>query len=222
MTDEQTEEAKIQDLLHIPTVLGAVVPAYNIPGSAAKSSSRRMCWRESFWARSPTGMIRPSPKSNPGVKLPDQAIIVVHRSDGSGTTYIWTDYLSKVSNDWKSTRRQGNFGELAGRAWAARAMKASPGRSASCTGSIGYVELIYAVQNKIPYGSVQNAAGNFVKASLEGVTEAAAAAQEHAGRFSCLHHQCAGQDGVPDLQFHLAADSGQSKDASKGKILAIS
>src|SRR6202034_3695190 len=110
---------------------------------------------------------------NPGVNLPDRDIIVVHRSDGSGTTYIWTDYLSKISPDWQSLVGKGTSVKwpigLGG-----KGNEGVAGSIRQLQGSIGYVELIYAVQNNIAYGSVRNAAGNFVKASLDSVTAAAA------------------------------------------------
>src|SRR5205085_10433227 len=111
---------------------------------------------------------------NPGVKFPNQPVLVVHRSDGSGTTYCFTDYLSKISNDWRSGPGKGTSVK-----WpvglGAKGNEGVSGMVRQMEGSIGYVELIYAVQNKIPYGTVKNAAGEFVKASLESVTAAAAA-----------------------------------------------
>ena len=110
---------------------------------------------------------------NPGVKLPDKPIVVVHRSDGSGTNYIFTDYLSKVSSEWKDRVGKGTSVK-----WpvgmGGKGNEGVAGFIRGMDGAFGYVELIYAVQNKIPYGSVKNAAGNWLKGSLEGATAAAA------------------------------------------------
>ena len=115
-------------------------------------------------------------KLNEGVSLPGTDITVVHRSDGSGTTYIWVDYLAKVSPEWKQKVGVEHLGELAGRPWRKGQRAASPGLVKQTPGAIGYVELIYAIQNKISYGAVQNAAGKFITASTESVTAAAAEA----------------------------------------------
>src|SRR6202034_3433149 len=113
--------------------------------------------------------------SNPGMNFPDKDIIVVHRSDGSGTSFIWTDYLSKISPEWKA-----QVGSDTSVKWpigmGAKNNEGMAGMIRQLSGSIGYVELIYAVQNNIPYGSVRNSSGAFVKASLDGVTAAAASA----------------------------------------------
>ena len=103
---QQIAESKVK-VLHVPTVLGAVVPAYNIPGVSAEVKFTPEVLAEFFWARSASGTTRESPRSIPGVNFPDQNITVVHRSDGSGTTYIFTDYLSKVSPDWQNNVGKG-------------------------------------------------------------------------------------------------------------------
>ena len=145
-------------------------------------------------------------KLNPGVKLPATDITVVHRSDGSGTTYIWVDYLSKVSPEWKSKVGVATVGELAGR----RRRQGQRGRGRPGArrrpGSIGYVELIYALQNKISYGAVQNAAGEFVKASVDvGDRGRGRGGGEDAGRLPRVDHQRAGRGRLSDLVVHLAA-----------------
>ena len=114
--------------------------------------------------------------ANPGVKLPGDDIVVVHRSDGSGTTYIWTDYLSKVSPEWQTESGQSDVGELAGGLGRQRERRRGRADPADARIRIGYVELIYAIQNKIAYGKVKNASGAFVKADLASVSAAAAAA----------------------------------------------
>lgn len=175
MTDAQLAQAKTK-ILHIPTVLGAVVPAYNIAGVKQELNFTPAALAGIFLGKITQWNDPAIAKPNPGVNLPDQAIVVVHRSDGSGTTYIWTDYLSKVSSEWK-----GGPGKGTSVKWpvglGGKGNEGVSGTIRQVDGSIGYVELIYAVQNKIPYGAVKNAAGQFVKASLESTTEAAASAK---------------------------------------------
>ena len=157
-------------------------------------------------------------KANPGVNLPNQSIIVVHRSDGSGTTYIWTDYLSKVSKDWESSVGKGTSVKwpvgLGG-----KGNEGVAGQIRQLQGSIGYVELIYAVENKITYGSVQNAAGNFVKASLDGVTEAAASVKSMPADFRVSITNAPGKTAYPISSFTWLLIPVQSKDAVRGKII---
>ncbi len=149
----------------------------------------------------------------------DQNIIVVHRSDGSGTSFIWTDYLSKVSPEWKSL-----VGSDTSVKWplgmGGLHNEGVAGLIRQLSGSIGYVELIYAVQNKIPYGSVQNSAGVFLKASLEGVTAAAASAPKMPADFRVSITNAPGKDAYPISSFTWLLIPAQSKDAAKGKILA--
>ena len=153
--------------------MGAVVPAYNIPGVSGEIKFTPEALADIFLGKIQNWNDPAIAKANPGVNFPNQPIIVVHRSDGSGTTYIFTDYLSKISTDWDNTVGKGTSVK-----WpvgmGGKGNEGVAGQIRQLQGSIGYVELIYAVQNKISYGSVQNAAGNFVKASLDGVTEAAA------------------------------------------------
>jgi phosphate transport system substrate-binding protein len=157
--------------------------------------------------------------ANPGVNFPDKEIIVVHRSDGSGTTFIWTDYLSKISPEWKA-----QVGSDTSVKWpVGLGQKGNEGVAGSLrqmSGAIGYVELIYAVQNNIPYGSVRNAAGVFVKASLEGVTAAAASAPKMPSDFRVSITNAPGKDAYPISSFTWLLIPAQSKDATKGKILA--
>ncbi len=136
-----------------------------------------MCWPISSWARSHNWNDARIAKDNPGVKLPDQKIIVVHRSDGSGTTYIWTDYLSKVSKEWADGPGKGtsvNWPVGVG----GKGNEGVAGLVRQLPGAIGYVELIYALQNHISFGEVKNPAGNWIRASIEGVTEAAASVKK--------------------------------------------
>jgi phosphate transport system substrate-binding protein len=172
MNDDQLSKAKIK-LLHFPTVMGAVVPTYNIPGVTAELKFTAKALAGVFLGTITKWNDPEIAKANPGVTLPDDTIIVVHRSDGSGTTYIWVDYLSKVSPDWKEKVGVGTSVNwpvgLGG-----KGNEGVSGLVKQTPSSIGYVELIYAAQNKIDFGLVQNSAGHFVKASLESVTSAAA------------------------------------------------
>ncbi|TAK19438.1 MAG: phosphate ABC transporter substrate-binding protein PstS [Acidobacteria bacterium] len=161
-------------ILHFPTVLGAVVPVFNVSGVTQLKFTGPLL-ADIFLGKITRWNDAAIAKVNPGVSLPSTEITVAHRSDGSGTTYIWVDYLSKVSPEWKqkvgiSTAVNWPVG-LGGKGneGVAGLVKQTPG-------AIGYVELIYALQNKIAYGPVQNAAGEFVNASLESVTAAAAEA----------------------------------------------
>jgi phosphate transport system substrate-binding protein len=162
-------------LIQIPTVLGADVPVYNVPGVTELRFSPDVL-ADIFLAKITNWNDPRIAKDNPGVHLPDQKITVVHRSDGSGTTFIWTDYLSKVSKDWAMGPSKGtsiNWPTGVG----GKGNEGVSGLVRQLPGSIGYVELIYALQNHIDFGSIKNAAGNWVKASIDGVTAAAATAK---------------------------------------------
>jgi phosphate transport system substrate-binding protein len=177
MTDEQIAKITKYKVLHFPTVLGGVVPTYNIEGVSSLNFSPETLagiflgkiakWNDAALA-----------KDNPGVKLPDAEITVVHRSDGSGTSFVFTDYLSKVSPEWKSKVGSGamvNWPKGLGG-------KGNPGVAGTVKqtpNSIGYVELIFAAQNKMSYGAVKNSAGVFLKADFESVSEAAAGAAKN-------------------------------------------
>ena len=162
-------------VLHLPTVLGAVVPVYHIEGLSAELKFTGPVLADIFLGKITKWNDPAIAALNPGVRLPGDDIVVVHRSDGSGTTYIFADYLAKVSAEWK--RRVGVNTALN---WpVGLGGKGNPGVAGlvkQTPGSIGYVELIYALQNNIAYGSVQNSAGRFLRATIEGVTAAAAAA----------------------------------------------
>ena len=174
MTDEQLKEAPDR-ILHFPTVLGAVVPIYNLTGVNAELKFTGSLLADIYLGRIKKWNDPAIAKLNAGVMLPATDIAVVHRSDGSGTTYIWVDYLSKVSAEFKNT-----VGVNTAVSWPAgvggKGNEGVSGFVSQTPGSIGYVELIFALQNKIPFGSVQNAAGEFVKASTPAVTSAAAGA----------------------------------------------
>ena len=158
-------------------------------------------------------------KVNPGVNFPNTPIIVIYRSDGSGTTFIFTDYLSKVSKDWANTVGKGTSVKWPG-GMGGKGNEGVAGQVRQLTGSIGYVELIYAVQNKITYGSVKNAAGNFVAASLDGVTEAAATAKTMPADFRVSITNAPGKTAYPISSFTWLLIPTPAKDPKKGKIIA--
>jgi phosphate transport system substrate-binding protein len=222
MTDGQLTEAQTKlktKILNIPTVLGAAVPAYNIPGVKGEVKFTPEALAGIFLGRITKWNDKAITSANPGVNFPDKDIVVVYRTEGSGTTFIWTDYLSKVSPDWKS-----QVGVNASVKWpVGMGGKGSEGVAGSIRqlqGSIGYVELIYAVQNNIAYGSVKNSAGYFVKASLESVTAAAASAAKMPADFRVSITDAPGKDAYPISSFTWLLIPEQSKDAAKGKILA--
>jgi phosphate transport system substrate-binding protein len=174
MTDEQLQQAGFK-ILHFPTVLGAAVPSYNIPGVTGELKFTPEALAGIFLGKVTKWNDPVIAGANPGVKLPADDIVVIHRSDGSGTTYIWTDYLSKVSADWQS-----KVGKNTSVNWpvglGGKGNEGVAGLLKQTPDSIGYVELIYAIQNSLPYGTVKNSSGEFIKASLAGVSEAAAGA----------------------------------------------
>ena len=178
MNDDQIKAYRAKNgsgILHFPTVLGADVPTYNIPGVSTSLNFTPEALAGIFLGRISKWNDPAIAGANKGVNLPANDIVVIHRSDGSGTTYIWTDYLSKVSADWKD-----KVGKGTSVSWpvglGGKGNEGVSGLLKQTPNSIGYVELIYASQNKITYGTVKNAAGNFVMADLASVSEAAAAA----------------------------------------------
>jgi phosphate transport system substrate-binding protein len=175
MSDQQLAEAKIK-VMHVPTVLGAVVPVYNLPGV-----NKPLNFSGDVIADIYLGTIKKwnDPrlvKDNPGTNLPDHQILPVYRSDGSGTTYIFTDYLSKVSPDWVSKVGKGTSVKWSSVGIGEKGNEGVAGMVRQAPYSFGYVELIYALQNKMEYGAVKNLAGKFLQGSPDGVTAAAAAA----------------------------------------------
>jgi phosphate transport system substrate-binding protein len=174
MSDDQLAQSKFK-ILHFPTVLGAVVPTYNIAGVTTDLNFTQKALA-GIYLGSITKWNDPEiAKANPGVTLPSADIVVVHRSDGSGTSYIFTDFLSKVSDDWKNKVGKANTSVNWPVGLGGKGNEGVTGLVKQTPNAIGYIELIYAVQNKIAYGNVQNAAGKFVKADLASVTAAAAA-----------------------------------------------
>jgi len=174
MTDDQLSQAKFK-ILHFPTVLGAVVPTYNVPGVTGELNFTQHALAGIYLGAITKWNDPEIVRANPGVSLPADDIVVVHRSDGSGTSFIWTDFLSKVSDQWKST-----VGADASVKWpvglGGKGNEGVSGLIKQTPDAIGYVELIYALQNNMTYANVQNASGKYVKASLASVTAAAAGA----------------------------------------------
>ena len=180
MNDEQLKAFQDKHgfpILHFPTVLGADVPTYNISGVTGELNFTPEALAAIFLGKVTKWNDPLIAGANKGVNLPGNDIVVVHRSDGSGTSYIWTDYLSKVSDEWKNKVGKGTSVNWPvglggkGNEGVAGLIKQTPN-------AFGYVELIYAIQNKMPYGKVKNSSGQFIKADLAGVTAAAAATAE--------------------------------------------
>jgi len=218
MSDEQLKEVKGK-LLHVPTVMGAGVPAYNLPEVKGEIKFTPAALAGIFLGSVAKWNDKEITSANPGMTLPDRDIIVIHRSDGSGTTYIWTDYLSKVSSEWQSQVGKGTAVKWP-RGLGGKGNEGVAGMIRQMPGSIGYIELIYALQNNISFGSVKNAAGNFEKASLEGVTAAAASSPKMPADFRVSITNAPGKDAYPISSFTWLLVPAQSKDPAKGKILA--
>jgi phosphate transport system substrate-binding protein len=220
MTNEQFLAAPTR-ILHFPTVLGAVVPIYNFPGDrdpelrfTGRVLADIILGRITKWNDPAIASI------NPGVALPALDITVVHRSDGSGTTYIWCDYLAKVSPDFRKT-----VGVATSVNWptgvGAKGNEGVAGLVKQTPGAFGYVELIYALQNKIAHGAVQNMAGTFVRATVEGVTAAAAAASGPAmpKDFRVSITNAPGKDAYPISSFTWLLLYENPRDKVRGRMM---
>ena len=215
MSDEQLSKTPFK-VFHIPTVLGAAVPTYNIPGVSAELKFSPDVLADIFLGKITKWNDARLAKANPDVKLPDADIIVVHRSDGSGTTYIWTDYLSKVSPEWAEKVKKGtsvNWPVGVG----GQGNEGVAGQVKQTPGSIGYVELIYAISNNMSYGSVQNSAAQFVKASLASVTAAAASVKDMPDDFRVSITNAPGKEAYPISSFTWLLVPVEWKDAAKQK-----
>jgi phosphate transport system substrate-binding protein len=216
MNDDQLAQSKVK-LVHIPTVLGAVVPIFNVTGvSDVKFSPEVLA--DIFLGKITNWSDPRIAKDNPSAKLPNENIIVVHRADGSGTTYIFSDYLSKVSKDWANGPGKGTALNWP-KGVAGKGNDGVAGYVRQLPGSIGYVELIYAMQNKITFGEVKNAAGNWVKASIAGVTEAAASVKSMPADYRVSITNAPGAQSYPISSFTWMLVPVKSADASKGKVL---
>jgi phosphate transport system substrate-binding protein len=218
MTDDQLKQAGFK-ILHFPTVLGAAVPSYNIPGVSGELKFTPEALAGIFLGKVTKWNDPAIAGQNPGVKLPAEDIVVIHRSDGSGTTYIWSDYLSKVSDDWKSkvgTNTSVNWPVGLG----GKGNEGVAGLLKQTPDSIGYVELIYAIQNNLPYGLVKDAAGDFVKASLASVSAAAAgAAKSMPDDFRVSITNSPGKGAYPISSFTWLLIPAQIQDAAKKNVI---
>jgi phosphate transport system substrate-binding protein len=208
-TDGPMNEMQLKDfqgkhgsgILHFPTVMGADVPAYKVAGISQALNFTPEALAGIFLGKITKWNDPELMKANPGVKLPASDIIVVHRSDGSGTTYVWVDYLSKISKEWETKVGRGTSVNwpvgLGG-----KGNEGVAGQIQQTPNSIGYIELIYAVQNKIAYGKVKNASGAFVEASLASVTAAAAGtAKDMPDDFRVSITNAPGKDAYPISSF---------------------
>ena len=222
MNDQQMQEFKQKrncEILHFPTVLGADVPTYHIPGVTTELNFTPAALAGIFLGKITKWNDTELAKANPKVNLPNHDVIVVHRAEASGTTYVWVDYLSKVSPEWKQ-----KVGVGQGVNWpvglAEKGNEGVSGKVNQTAYSIGYVELAYAIQNKLPYGLVQNAAGSFVKADLVSVTAAAAgAAANMPADFRVSITNARGQGAYPISGFTWLLIPSKIPDAAKQKTV---
>jgi phosphate transport system substrate-binding protein len=222
MNDDQLKAFRDKhgfEILHFPTVLGADVPAYNIPGVSAELTFTPDAIAGIFLGKITKWNDPAIAGANKGVNLPGNDIVVVHRSDGSGTSYIWTDYLSKVSDEWKNKVGKGTSVNWPvglggkGNEGVAGLVKQTPN-------SFGYVELIYAIQNNMPYGKVKNASGNVVKADLASVTAAAAgAAKDMPADFRVSITNAPGKNAYPISSFTWLLIPEKFSDAAKREAI---
>lgn len=218
MNDEQLQDAG-EAVLHIPVTMGAVVPTYNIEGVSKALNLDGPTLAGIFLGKIKNWNDEAIQKSNQGVTLPDEPIVVVHRSDGSGTTYIWVDYLAKVSPEWESQVGVGtsvNWPVGIG----SKGNEGVAGQVGRTPGAIGYVELSYAIQNKMKYASVLNSAGSYVKATPVSVSAAAVGAAANMPedmRVSITDPP--GKKSYPISGFTWALLYEKQRDAKKGKAL---
>src|SRR5690348_12297495 len=222
MTDEQIKaytDKQGHGILHFPTVLGAAVPTYNIAGVTGSLNFTPEALAGIYLGKITKWNDPAIADANKGVNLPNEDIVVVHRSDGSGTTYIWTDYLSKVNEEWKTKVGKGTSVNwpvgLGG-----KGNEIVAGTVKSTPNSIGYVELIYAIQNNMPYGRVKNSSGAFIKADLASVTAAAAgAAKSMPQDFRVSITDAPGKAAYPISSFTWLLVPAKIDDAAKKKAI---
>jgi phosphate transport system substrate-binding protein len=217
MSDAQLAASKIK-IQHIPTVVGAVVPVYNLPGVGGDLKFSPDVLADIYLGKIANWSDARIAKDNPGEKLPNTEIFVVHRSDGSGTSYIFTDYLSKVSADWKSGPGTG-----ASPSWprgiGAKGNEGVAGMVRQTPGAVGYVELIYALQNKIQTGLVRNPAGVFVRPTIDSVTAAAASMKQMPADYRVSITNAPGKDAYPISSFTWLLIPNPAVDSAKGNII---
>jgi phosphate transport system substrate-binding protein len=223
-TDGPMNESQIQavngNVLHVPTVLGAVVVTYNLPSlrnSQLKFDGPLLV--DIFMGRVSNWNDAKIAKLNPGVKLPDMDLIVVHRSDGSGTTYVFTDYLNKFSREWRD-----KVGYATSVNWpvglGGKGNEGVTQQVKQTQGALGYVELIYAISNKLPYAEVKNAAGTYVGPSLESVSAAAAGARlEKDTDFRVSITNAQGEQAYPISSFTWLLIRKDNEDGAKAKLI---
>ena len=220
MTDDQISKITKYKPLHFPTVLGGIVPVYNVSGNNTELKFTGATLSDIYLGKIKKWNDAALKKDNPGANLPNEDITVVHRSDGSGTSFVFSDYLSKVSPEWKS-----KVGASTSVNWpiglGGKGNEGVAGLVKQTPNSIGYVELIYAVQNKIPYGSIQNVAGTFVKADFNTVSEAAAgAAKDMPEDFRVSITNAPGKNAYPISTFTWLLIPNKIEDATKKKVIA--
>jgi phosphate transport system substrate-binding protein len=219
LNDEQAKQIP-EPIYQLPTVLGSVVPAYNVPGVSGEIKFTGEVLANIYLGKITNWNDKDIAAANPGVSLPDRQIVVIRRSDGSGTTFVFTDYLSKVSPEWKSS-----VGSNTSVKWpvglGGKGNEGVAGYIRQMPGAIGYVELIYALQNNITFGSVKNAAGEFLKASLQSTTAAGASAKfASATDFRVSITNAPGKGAYPISSFTYLLIPKQWKDAGKKAAVA--
>jgi phosphate transport system substrate-binding protein len=218
LTDQLVSDFKFR-VLHFPTVLGAVVPTYSIPGVSQELNFTGQALANIYLGKITKWNDPAIAQVNKGVNLPEEDIVVVHRSDGSGTSFVWTDYLSKVSSEWET-----RVGKNTSVNWpvglGGKGNEGVAGLVKQTPGSIGYVELIYAVQNNIPYGRVQNSAGQFVEARLSSVSAAAAGvAKSMPEDFRVSITNAPGKLAYPICSFTYLLVPVKIQDATKARVI---
>ena len=220
MTNDQITAAGFR-ILHLPTVLGGVVPIYNVPEISAELKFTGPVLADIFLGKITKWNDAAIRATNPGVNLPNADITVAHRSDGSGTSYIWCDYLSKVSPEYRKTIGIGTAPNWpAGVGVGAKGNEGVAGFVKQTPGSIGYVELIYALQNKIAYGEVKNLAGEWVRASTETVSNAASAAAKNMPKdFRVSITNAPGHDVYPISSFTWLLLQESPKDVARSRMM---
>jgi len=221
MNDQQIktfQDKRGAAILHFPTVMGAVVPTYNIPGVTGSINFTGEALAGIYLGKITKWDDPEIAKANAGMKLPSNNIVVVHRAEGSGTTYIWTDFLSKISKEWETKAGRANSVTwplgLAG-----KGNEGVSGTIQQTANSIGYVELIYAVQNKMTYGKVKNASGEFIQASLASVTAAAASMKDMPEDFRVSITNAPGKGVYPISSFTWLLIPSKIADPAKKKAI---